>query len=58
MAIIMFGLCKPSYNARGVGIFCFNNIKELFNTQSKRSPAPKIVQKYIETPLLLKGVNS
>ena len=50
-------ICKPSYNARGFGIFCFNNIKDLFNGSTKRSPAPKIVQKYIEKSLLLKNLN-
>jgi len=51
-------ICKPSYNARGIGIFCFNSIKDLFNGSSKKSPAPKIVQKYIEKSLLLKNINS
>ena len=36
-------ICKPSYNSRGIGIFCFNSIKDLFNGSSKKSPAPKIV---------------
>ena len=36
-------ICKPSYNARGFGIFCFNQLKDLFNGASKRSPAPKMV---------------
>lgn len=50
-------ICKPSYNARGLGIFCFNNKSEIINTFSKKAPAPKIVQKYIERPLLLKNID-
>lgn len=50
-------ICKPSYNARGLGIFCFNQKSEIINTFSKKAPAPKIVQKYIERPLLLKSLN-
>lgn len=50
-------ICKPSYNARGFGIFCFNSMKDLFNGSTKKSPAPKIVQKYIEKSLLLKNLN-
>jgi glutathionylspermidine synthase len=47
-------ISKPSYNARGVGIFCFNQLKEAFNGNShKRQSCPKIVQKYIETPNLM-----
>ena len=50
-------ICKPCYNARGFGIYCINNKAEIINTFSKtKAPAPKVVQKYIERPLLLKGV--
>ncbi len=50
-------ICKPSYNARGIGIYCFNSLNNLFTSSSKKSPAPKIVQKYIEKSLLLKNLN-
>lgn len=50
-------ICKPAYNARGLGIFCFNNKSDIINTFSKKAPAPKIVQKYIERPLLLKNID-
>lgn len=46
-------ICKPSYNARGHGIFCFNKKSEIMTHFCKKAPAPKIVQKYIERPLLL-----
>lgn len=37
-------ISKPSYNARGVGIFCFDQIKEAFNgNQNKKTMCPKIV---------------
>ncbi len=49
-------ISKPSYNSRGVGIFCFNQLKEAFNGNSyKRQSCPKIVQKYIETPSLIQN---
>ena len=52
-------ICKPCYNARGLGIFCFNNKYDIINTFTKKAPTPKVVQKYIERPLLLRnmGVN-
>eukprot|EP00347_Sterkiella_histriomuscorum_P009991 403339101 len=50
-------ICKPSYNARGFGIFCFNSLNQLFNGQTRKQTAPKIVQKYIEKSLLIKGLN-
>lgn len=47
-------ISKPSYNARGVGIFCFNQMRDAFNgNQNKKQMCPKIVQKYIEKPFLL-----
>lgn len=36
-------ICKPSYNARGFGIFCFNNPKDVVNNTVKKNPTPKIV---------------
>lgn len=48
-------ICKPSYNARGHGIFCFNKREEVLQRFCKNAPAPKVVQKYIERPLLIKG---
>lgn len=47
-------ICKPSYNARGFGIYCFNNLRDLFLGSVKKNPIPKIVQKYVEKSLLLK----
>ena len=29
-------ICKPSFTARGVGIFCFRSLGELFNCQTKK----------------------
>lgn len=42
-------IVKPSYNARGHGIFCSSSLKEILAKQGKQT----IVQKYVETPLLL-----
>jgi len=50
-------ICKPSYNARGLGIFCFNKRQDIIATFCKKAPAPKVVQKYIERPLLIKNLN-
>lgn len=36
-------ICKPSYNARGFGIYCFNDVKDLFIGSIKKNPTPKIV---------------
>ena len=36
-------ICKPSFTARGVGIFCFRSLSELFNGSSKKMMCPKIV---------------
>lgn len=47
-------ICKPSYNARGHGIFCFNDQNVVINNFLKTNSVPKVVQKYIERPLLLK----
>lgn len=50
-------ICKPCYNARGLGIFCFNKKADIISTFSKKAPTPKVVQKYVERPLLLRGIN-
>ena len=47
-------ISKPSYNARGVGIFCFNKASDVLQGAVKKQMCPKIVQKYIERPFLLK----
>lgn len=48
-------ISKPSYNARGVGIFCFDEYKDAFvGGAVNKSLCPKVVQKYIERPFLLK----
>ena len=44
---------KPSYNARGVGIFIINSLKDVIST-SRKAQAHRIIQKYIERPFLLK----
>lgn len=47
-------ISKPSYNSRGVGVFCFDQLKEVFpGGVHKRAMCPKIVQKYIERPFLI-----
>jgi tubulin monoglycylase TTLL3/8 len=45
-------IVKPSYNARGFGIYLVDTVKEL--VQSGKKGQHKIVQKYIERPYLLK----
>ena len=45
-------IVKPSYNARGFGIYLVDNVKDL--VQGGRKGQQKIVQKYIERPYLLK----
>lgn len=47
-------IVKPSYNARGVGIYCTNQLSEILQSNKKEHTAQqKVVQKYIETPMLL-----
>ena len=48
---------KPSYNARGYGIFCINKRSEILSMFQKKASGPKIIQKYIERPLLIKNLN-
>jgi hypothetical protein len=45
-------IVKPSYNARGFGIYLIDSMKEIM--QNGRKGQQKIVQKYIERPYLLK----
>jgi hypothetical protein len=51
-------ICKPCYNSRGLGIYCFNQKSEIIHTFAKKAPTPKVVQKYIERPLLLRGIGA
>lgn len=46
-------ISKPGYNARGVGIFIINSLKDVIST-SRKAQAHRIIQKYIERPFLLK----
>jgi hypothetical protein len=47
-------IVKPCYNARGFGIYCIDNCLQEFQTFMRNAQAQsKIVQKYIEKPLLL-----
>jgi tubulin monoglycylase TTLL3/8 len=51
-------IIKPCYNSRGFGIYCIDNVLEEFRDFAKNNQAKsKIVQKYIETPLLLTHFN-
>ena len=42
---------KPSYNARGLGIFCSRNLREILPETVKSQQ--KVVQKYIERPFFI-----
>jgi tubulin monoglycylase TTLL3/8 len=42
---------KPSYNSRGLGVYCTNRLKDII--QQGKKTGSKIVQKYIEKPFLL-----
>lgn len=44
-------IMKPSFSSRGIGVFCLNSIKEGLNGGAKMQA--KVIQKYIENPLLL-----
>ena len=46
-------ICKPSFTARGVGIYCFSSLRELFKGSNKVTMCPKIVQKYVERSFLI-----
>jgi hypothetical protein len=51
-------IVKPCYNARGFGIYCIDNCFQEFHTfQKSQQSQSKIVQKYIEKPLLLNHHN-
>lgn len=49
---------KPSYNARGVGIYCTNLLNEIVTTGKGQTQQQKVVQKYIERPMLLQDKKS
>jgi len=42
---------KPSFNARGVGVYCTNTLKDII--QPGKKSGSKVVQKYIERPFLI-----
>ena len=46
-------IVKPSYNARGVGIYCARQLSQII--QDTKHPQQKVVQKYIEGPFFLTG---
>ena len=46
-------ISKPSYNARGVGIFIINSLKDVISV-GRKAQAHRIMQKYIERPFLMK----
>lgn len=45
-------ISKPSYNARGVGIYLINSLKDVISA-GRKAQSHRIIQKYIERPLLL-----
>ena len=51
-------IVKPCYNARGLGIYCIDNcILEFQGLVKSQQCSSKIVQKYIEKPMLLNHFN-
>lgn len=36
-------ICKPSYNARGLGIFCINKRNDIINIFFKKASGPKVI---------------
>eukprot|EP00347_Sterkiella_histriomuscorum_P023613 403333992 len=50
-------IVKPSYNARGLGIYCVNDASEV-TQNGQRKVQSKVIQKYIEKPCLLELQNS
>jgi len=44
---------KPSYNARGLGIYCTNKLNDIY--QMGKKSQSKVVQKYIERPFLVRN---
>jgi len=46
-------IVKPSYNARGFGIYCIDSVKDLFTGTGSRKVQNKVIQKYLERPFLL-----
>ena len=47
-------IVKPSYNARGIGIYCTRSLQAIIGPQGKNGKnkqSQKVVQKYIEKPL-------
>ena len=44
-------IVKPSYNARGIGIYCARQLNQIVSESKKAQQ--KVVQKYIERPFLV-----
>ena len=48
-------IVKPSYNARGLGIYCTRQVNQIIQVSKKLQHQQKVVQKYIENPMCIKG---
>ena len=49
-------IVKPSYNARGIGIYCTNKFSQITSSVGQKVKSQqKVVQKYIEKPLCVGG---